>query len=910
MSVYRLRDMMGAGVVCRVDAYLEEEDRVQKAYEAQATRARRQETLEALNKNAEEMRRRQAKMRERKRSAQMEFSSDSNEEEEVEEDQVAVEEPLERTPVRKKSKETPSYWKSLTFRRRLSCASVVTAFSPSKSVTSQDSLIVDKNDEAHDEFKTIARNAAEEDEKVVREAFERYDTDESGYLELTELRAVLCDLGLMPQTEEEKAGLRRTFVHVGLGTEDGHTDSEAEDDDSERRTFRERVARLGGEKGVAHSITVSAQELPALLARIRKRLKTCRDKAYGELFSQYDIFERGELDFGTIKTILQQEGLEPRNPEEQAAFKELSRLLRQRHRTAREFIHQATVNLKRSKARQKSYDIKDRLRAAVRRRSSSNTPKYQNDEEQKPGNSRRTSMMVAPYGAAEQPARRASQRPQLPTIKARTRREMQSESAGTFNFSDFQFLMEFIREMRERSIAEEQRTLAESLGLLTQDAKDNTGVSSKLFLEFRGELKRCYDMFEIFDEDGSGYLELNEIWEALMSLGLMPKRHRDKVSILHLINDATQRTLLTQFRRSTLTLMSERNSLQTEKRPSIIPKIPSPSVASKKIAKPGSEGVNMVLMFLYTQEEQDDIEEDEDSGEDQKGWLRSQLMQNQRIDFKDFLGLLSQIRAWQNQRMREELKPLFQKSLRRQTTQGAVLPIPEVCKILEELKMGPENLEEQEKIKELLEHSNEWGFKPPCLDFEAFVQFIRQMREWASGVKRERENVYAKKLFDYDERKVTMYRMTFDILDTAGVDSLGITQVRRVFAFLHRAINSDQLRQLFSRIDLDGSGTIGFLEFLHLVHELDVSAGTGKWGHEVVSPPPSPAKETRRTNDRSTLRPKLTVSFNNEDDTSSSDLSETETRSEDPDGSQGAEDLERRTSTQASSELCAARLDD
>lgn len=100
------------------------------------------------------------------------------------------------------------------------------------------------------------------------------------------------------------------------------------------------------------------------------------------------------------------------------------------------------------------------------------------------------------------------------------------------------------------------------------------------------------------------------------------------------------------------------------------------------------------------------------------------------------------------------------------------------------------------------------------------------MREWTSGVERTRENQYAEENLKFDERKVNMYRMAFDILDAEGSNQLDISAVRKVFVLLRRSISSDNLRELFAKIDLDGSGTINFFEFLHLVHELDV----GEWG--------------------------------------------------------------------------------
>merc|ERR1712070_238789 len=98
---------------------------------------------------------------------------------------------------------------------------------------------------------------------------------------------------------------------------------------------------------------------------------------------------------------------------------------------------------------------------------------------------------------------------------------------------------------------------------------------------------------------------------------------------------------------------------------------------------------------------------------------------------------------------------------------------------------------EQAKIKDLLELANEWGFDPPSLDFEDFVKFVREVKEWLYSKARSTDVEYAKEHLQLDGRMVNMYRMAFDILDIEGTDQLGITAVRKVFVLLRRSITSD-----------------------------------------------------------------------------------------------------------------------
>lgn len=273
-----------------------------------------------------------------------------------------------------------------------------------------------------------------------------------------------------------------------------------------------------------------------------------------------------------------------------------------------------------------------------------------------------------------------------------------------------------------------------------------------------------------------------------MGLGMLPKNRQDKVAMLQIIAQACQSTV-----RSEMVSRVKKNN-----------------------------GLGFAMMFLYSGGASERRFSELHDVQDPSSWLQYQTTQNQRIDFKAFLGLLSEVRAWNHRIMREELLGLFEKRLKRRNAPGAVLSVPEVCKALEELKMAPNNVEEQIKIKEFLEISNEWGFDPPSLDFEDFVVFIRKMREFSTRAERAAEGEYAWKHLQLDERRVNAYRMAFDILDTEGDSQLNIAAVRKVFVLIRVSITSDHLRELFGKIDLDGSGTIGFLEFLHLARELDV----------------------------------------------------------------------------------------
>merc|ERR1712224_680936 len=72
------------------------------------------------------------------------------------------------------------------------------------------------------------------------------------------------------------------------------------------------------------------------------------------------------------------------------------------------------------------------------------------------------------------------------------------------------------------------------------------------------------------------------------------------------------------------------------------------------------------------------------------------------------------------------------------------------------------------------------------------------------------------------ERELSDCRIAFSTLDQTGSGRLQIDSIRKVMVLLRRKISSDRLRQLFGRMDEDGSGYIEFMEFLRLMKAIDL----------------------------------------------------------------------------------------
>lgn len=191
------------------------------------------------------------------------------------------------------------------------------------------------------------------------------------------------------------------------------------------------------------------------------------------------------------------------------------------------------------------------------------------------------------------------------------------------------------------------------------------------------------------------------------------------------------------------------------------------------------------------------------------------------VGFSGFLTVVSRVRSWLQSAMKEELRPLFERCLRRRGKvvgqDNTFVGIREVCFTLETLDLAPHNFEEQGRLGKLLDDANEWGFEPMTMDFEAFVRFIRIVREWKASRKYTLDLAAAVKKFRFSEPEINEFRVAFDITDAKGNGEVDILGVRRIFKMLRWNISSDTLRAMFSKAKAEGGSTASFFEVLQIL---------------------------------------------------------------------------------------------
>jgi len=613
----------------------------------------------------------------------------------------------------------------------------------------------------------IAELVRAKDEALIHEDFHRYDEDGNGNLQLTEIRGVLEDAGLLPQNDEEKASVRRTIVNMAQEVEDGETDEEKEQEEAGNLLLVQQ-----SQEQLARSIELTKEQMPTLLQRIRKRLKVAQRKVHFATFHQYDTYDEGELDIAEILKVLQELKLLPDFDEARNDFARwvLSTVKGRESSKVQAVASEDLDRKKRNQAKSKARIPRATTRAVTERPNSRERPgsreRWSREEDE---HSETRPVYVKSLRAAQTHDKMDFEdRDRYDSVALEDLPRLLPDMK--FDKFEFEVMASFLQEAHGRLTAQRQIYIAEQLGL-----------GKALFQEFRKELEVMMDLFHSFDDTNSGVLKKVEVWVALSNLGLLPHLDQNKVVMLVMIS-ASCAASQSSSGRSTDVPRNSRRWLGTK--------------AALKALLQSSEFLTLAS---------------------QVGSLDEGCM-----DFQHFLLLVHSVRQMQARSLREDLAPIFNRMLRRRKKAGtkvvSSVGVPEVSQALEMLNLGPKQRDDQLKITEFLNEVNEFGFSPLTLDFEAFVRFIRQVREWQAMCNRSEDRAYGVDL-GLQERMVDEFRVIFDIIDSNGSGELDLLGVKRACGLLgQKSLSFEELRKIFETLDKDGSGAIDFLEFLHMTN--------------------------------------------------------------------------------------------
>lgn len=622
------------------------------------------------------------------------------------------------------------------------------------------------------------------DDAMIQEDFHRYDEDGNGQLQLTEIRGVLEDAGLLPKNDEEKASVRRSIVNMASKVEDGETDEEKELAEAKGN---ELLVQQGQEQ-LARSLELQQEQMPELLQRIRKRLRVAQRKVYFACFTQFDQLDEGELAIAEVLQVLQELKLLPELDEARSDFARWVLSTVKGHESGKV---QSVASEDLDKKKRQAAKAKAKLRASKtgaerptsrERPNSRERPSSREHEELEPSGSSRSFKGLRAAQTHHDKMDFLDDRDRHDAVALEDLPRLLPDMK--FDKFEVEVMAAFLEEAHGRHTVQRQIDLAEQLGL-----------GKALFQEFRKELEVMLDLFHSFDDTNTGVLKKVEVWVALSNLGLLPHMDQNKVVMLVMISTACADSAASHH------VARYRN-------------VPVPRNSQRWLGtKAALKALLQSSEFLQLSSQVGSLDEG-------------------CVDFPHFLYLVHSVRQMQSRSLRDDLAPIFDRMLRRRKKAGtaviSAVGVPEVSQALELLHMGPKQREDQVKITEFLNEVNEFGFTPLTLDFEAFVRFIRQVKEWQATCMRAEDRAYGVDL-GLQERMVDKFRVIFDIIDNTGSGELDLLGVKRACGLLgQKSLSFEELRKIFEQLDVDGSGAIDFREFLHMTNMANLGKQKGR----------------------------------------------------------------------------------
>lgn len=332
-----------------------------------------------------------------------------------------------------------------------------------------------------------AEMLSEEDKEFLSEVFSLYDADESGQLDMTELKEALCDLGLQPRTREEKLGLGQVLLEV-----DREGDAEIDREEFEdlvvkvmlmiREVQRTELFEHFSEADVAGTGSVKPEDAYEILHNLGLDPRTDAEKSLlHAITNEVDEDKSGSIEFSEFESLI---------------VKSREQLSKMRRRRQREVCKEENIDEHtKEKFKGKLLELKDAFDA------------YDDD---KSGHldRREIGMLIADCGLT---MRSANDREQVNEII----NEMDVDGDGNIAFKEFLHLVTTLRKFsRDKNIADlkdifqqydkdgsESLSLAECSRMLEQ---------MKLTPKTREEQRQIAILLEEVDEDGSGELDFNE----------------------------------------------------------------------------------------------------------------------------------------------------------------------------------------------------------------------------------------------------------------------------------------------------------------------------------------------------------------------------------------------------------------
>jgi Ca2+-binding EF-hand superfamily protein len=338
-----------------------------------------------------------------------------------------------------------------------------------------------------------------------------------------------------------------------------------------------------------------------------------------------------------------------------------------------------------------------------------------------------------------------------------------------------------------------------------------------------------FESFHLHDVDGTGSLSLDEVFDILPELGLAPRIDEEHEMIRQCVAkvdvDNSKEIDFIEFEELLVQVRKRLHRMRRERRRSIIQQ----SELERKLVEAfKNEICELKDQFdCYDRDHSGCLDHSEldllieDCGLGPRSKAEREEIQaliafsdkdhNGRVTFVEFLHLIHGIRQLSSERCQKELQKLFK---RFDKDRSGSMSFKECSGLLEHVGLGPKTQSEQRHIGVLLEAMDEDGDGE--LDFQEFTHFCQRVKEMLQLKVHYKEREAAKSL-QITIAQLHEYKLVFEHLDADETGQLSVKRVREMVDSLHIKMSGDELHEIFTQVDENGSGFIEFTEFLKLV---------------------------------------------------------------------------------------------
>eukprot|EP00928_Gymnodinium_smaydae_P080069 TRINITY_DN6386_c0_g1_i2.p1 TRINITY_DN6386_c0_g1~~TRINITY_DN6386_c0_g1_i2.p1 ORF type:complete len:873 (-),score=232.31 TRINITY_DN6386_c0_g1_i2:139-2757(-) len=358
-----------------------------------------------------------------------------------------------------------------------------------------------------------------------------------------------------------------------------------------------------------------------------------------------------------------------------------------------------------------------------------------------------------------------------------------------------------------------------------------------------------YELFLLHDFDGTGALNMQEVFVILGRLQLAPRTSDEKKIIQELITandkDGSQEVDFKEFN-ALLIEVRERLTRWRRARSRAIAETLSPIIAEKF----KGELCEFRDQFEYFDEDGNGRLDEQEidrlvaeyglgpSNKTERAEIKEIIAnadqnKDKELGFVEFLNLVQALRLRVKNKSMADLQELFAKV---DKDGSGSLSFAECSRLLEMMGLVPKTRAEQRQIGELLEEADEDGSGE--LEFSEFVLLYQRVTERLKAMAW-KEQMEAAKELEISIENFMEYKSAFEMLDATESGELDQTAIRRMMDVLRIPISGDALNELFQEVDDDESGLVTFCEFLKLLSL--VESHVGKHGSKVVIPANTPS---------------------------------------------------------------------